>query len=153
MDPDGGWWKKMKPLWENREINQMEERWRRTWVWLCARYRHQGWRVGKDTFIGWVTEGRNRSGVWTSQIICIGVLGNWCVLSLSGFYKCAPVSWLVLWSTLVALRFWVQALDFWQHTFLLKCAQSIPSVAKWIRKHVRSINHVYLCFAALKRKR
>lgn len=111
----------MKALWKNREINQVEERWRRMWVWLCACYRHQGQRVGKGYFY-WVSYRAQEQErcVWTSQIIYTGVLGNWCVLSLSHFYKCALVSSLVFWSRLVALCFWVPvpALGFWQRTFL-----------------------------------
>lgn len=87
--------------------------------------------------------------MWTPHIFYIGMLGDWCVLSLSPVYKCAPVSSLVFQSTLVALCFPVQTLDFWQHTFLLKSAQLIALAPKFILKHARQINHVYLCLAAL----
>lgn len=87
--------------------------------------------------------------MWTPHIFYIGMLGDWCVLSLSPVYKCAPVSSLVFQSTLVALCFPVQMLDFWQHTFLLKSAQLIALAPKFILKHARQINHVYLCLAAL----
>lgn len=60
MDPDGEWWKEMKPLRENREINQREDRRRRmcecACVLACAGGGRQtlGMEVWKETIIYWM---------------------------------------------------------------------------------------------------
>lgn len=116
MYPDGGWWKEMKPLWRNREINHGEtDGGGCGCVCVCVTVIGDGG-LEWDTFIGWVTERWvqrqtvQETRIWNSQIIYNGAFENRVLLLLlSQFPKFVPgnSSWIIR-SVLVAWYFWVQ---------------------------------------------